>query len=187
MTDRQELAQWLAETATGSQSAFKELYDATSPQLYSLLLRILRNPDSAQDVLQDAYVKIWQKAGSYTPERGAPLTWLLSIARYSALDRLRRKRPEVTLPDDPELEAALLADEKGQNPSRANEDLQTLGAVQTCLKTLEAKQRNSVLLAYYEGLTHEELSARLDAPLGTVKSWVRRGLSRLRDCLAEVL
>lgn len=187
MTDQDELVQWLSETSAGSQSAFKNLYDATSPQLYSLLLRMLRNPDSAQDVLQDAYVKIWHKAASYAPERGAPLTWLLTIARYSALDRLRKRRPEVTLPDDPDLEARLLEDEEGRNPSDANEELQKLGAVQNCLNTLKPTQQNSVLLAYYEGLTHEELSERLGAPLGTVKSWVRRGLARLRECLNEVL
>lgn len=187
MTDREELTRWLAATATGNQGAFKNLYDATSPQLYALLLRILRSPDNAQDVLQDAYVKIWQKADSYAPERGAPLTWLLSIARYTALDRLRKKRPEVTLPNDPDLEARLLEDYKGQNPADENEELQTLGAVQTCLNTLQPNQRNSVLLAYYEGLTHDELSVRLGAPLGTVKSWVRRGLTRLRECLTGKL
>lgn len=183
MTNRDTLAQWLGETAVGNEIAFKKLYDATSPQLYSLLLRMLRNPDSAQDVLQDAYVKIWHKADSYAPDRGAPLTWLLTIARYSALDRVRKQRPEVTLPDDPDLEASVLEDETRQDPSDETEQLEALGAVQTCLQTLQSQQRDSVLLAYYEGLTHEELSLQLDTPLGTVKSWVRRGLSRLRECL----
>ncbi len=187
MTDRDQLKQWLTATASGDQQAFQKLYTATSPQLYALLLRILRNPDRAQDALQDAYVKIWQKADTYSSERGAPLTWLLSIARYRALDALRRKRPEVAMPEEPDMAATLLEDETSLNPSEENENLQSLDAVQTCLTTLQPQQRESVLLAYYEGLTHQELSSRLGAPLGTVKSWIRRGLMRLRECLSEVV
>ena len=154
-------------------------------QLYALLLRILRSPERAQDALQDAYVKVWQKADTYTPERGTPLTWLLSIARYRALDVLRRKRPEVAMPEEPDMMATLLEDEQALSPLEENENQQSLDAIRACLKTLQPQQRDSVLLAYYDGLTHQELSQRLDAPLGTVKSWIRRGLMRLRECLAE--
>lgn len=186
MTDRDQLKQWLQATAAGDERAFQRLYAATSPQLYALLLRMLHNSERAQDALQDAYIKIWQKADSYVPDRGAPLTWLLSIARYRALDLLRRRRPEVAMPEDPDMAAAMLEDEVALSPSEENENLQTLDAVQTCLKTLQPKQRQSVLLAYYEGLTHQELSQRLGAPLGTIKSWIRRGLASLRACLSEV-
>lgn len=186
-TNREELTQWLKATAGGDQQAFQKLYDATSPQLYALLLRILSDTDRAQDALQDAYVKIWQKADTYTGDRGAPLTWLLSIARYRALDALRRRRPEVGMPEDSNAAAALLEDEVAPGPSEQNETLQSLEAVQTCLTTLSSEQRQSVLLAYYEGLTHPELAERMDAPMGSVKSWIRRGLARLRECLTGIL
>lgn len=187
MIERNQLEEWLKATSGGDQQAFQSLYEATSPHLYALLMRILRNPDGAQDALQDAYVKIWQKAATYTPDRGAPLTWLLSIARYRALDMLRRRRPEVAMPDEPDVAATLMEDEAALSPAEENENLQSLDAVQTCLSTLSSEQRQSVLLAYYDGLTHPELAQRLDAPMGTVKSWIRRGLSRLRQCLSEVL
>jgi len=185
MAEREQLTEWLEATARGDQRAFQSLYAATSSQLYALLLRILRNPDRAQDALQDAYVKVWQKADTYAPDRGAPLTWLLSIARYRALDMLRRKRPEVAMPEEPDMVATLLEDQQSLSHSEENENQQSLDAIQVCLKTLQPQQRDSVLLAYYEGLTHQELAERMDAPLGTVKSWIRRGLMRLRECLAE--
>ena len=185
MAEREQLTEWLEATARGDQRAFQSLYAATSSQLYALLLRILRNPDRAQDALQDAYVKVWQKADTYAPDRGAPLTWLLSIARYRALDMLRRKRPEVAMPEEPDMVATLLEDQQSLSPSEENENQQSLDAIQVCLKSLQPQQRDSVLLAYYEGLTHQELAERMDAPLGTVKSWIRRGLMRLRECLAE--
>lgn len=185
MADPKQLAQWIAETATGDQHAFQRLYKATSPHLYALLLRILKTEDRASDALQDAFVKIWQKAETYAPERGAPITWLLSIARYRALDMLRRKRPEVGLPDDPDLEAMVLSDHKTNGPALDNETMQSLTAIRDCMKTLQTEQRESLLYAYYEGMTHTEISDKMDAPLGTVKSWVRRGLTRLRECLAD--
>tara|TARA_B100002052_G_scaffold258449_1_gene250420 strand:+ start:754 stop:1323 length:570 start_codon:yes stop_codon:yes gene_type:complete len=185
MAEREQLEAWLAATARGDEQAFGQLYSATSSQLYSLLLRILRSPERAQDALQDAYVRIWQKAHTYAPERGAPLTWLLSIARYRALDMLRRKQPEVAMPEEPDRVATLLEDEQSLSPLEENENQQSLSAINACLGDLSDEQRQCVLLAYYEGLTHQELAERMDAPLGTVKSWIRRGLLRLRDCLAE--
>ena len=185
MADPQQLAQWIADTAQGDQRAFQQLYKATAPHLYGLLLRILKTEDKAADALQDAFVKIWQKAGTYAPERGAPITWLLSIARYRALDLLRRRRPEVALPEDADMEALVLADDNANGPALDNETMQSLSAIQKCMKTLQTEQRQSLLFAYYDGMTHTEISKKMDAPLGTVKSWVRRGLTRLRECLAE--
>lgn len=185
MADRQQLAQWIAETAQGNQRSFQLLYTATAPHLYGLLLRILKAPDRADDALQDAFVKVWQKAETYAPERGAPITWLLSIARYRALDMLRRRRPEVGLPEDPELQALVLSDDDANGPVLDNETMQSLNAIKSCLTTLQTEQRQSLLFAYYQGMTHAEIATKMDAPLGTVKSWVRRGLMRLRECLAE--
>ncbi|MES1942650.1 putative RNA polymerase sigma factor (ECF family) protein [Salinisphaera sp. PC39] len=186
MASPEQLTTWLNATADGDQRAFRQLYTATSPQLYALLLRILKTEERAEDALQDAFVKIWQKAGTYSPDRGAPLTWLMSVARYRALDLLRRQRPEVGLPEDADLAAAVLVDEVSRSPAQDQETLQSLESVQTCLGTLQDEHKRSLLLAYYDGLTHQELSRKLDAPLGTVKSWIRRGLMRLRECLAEL-
>ena len=125
---------------------------------------------------------VWQKSETYAPERGAPLTWLLTIARYRALDLLRSKRPEVEMPEESEAPPLTLAD-PGEDPAQRAVESEGLGRLQRCLGGLEDEQRRSLLLAYYEGYTHQELARAMAAPLGTVKSWVRRGLSRLRECL----
>lgn len=182
MNRTKDLADWLASAAGGDEQAFASLYQAVAPQIYALLLRMLKRRDWAEEALQDAFLKIWQNAETYTPDRGAPLAWLMSIARYRALDLLRRKRPEVPIGDEGEAAFLGIAD-IGQEPYAQSEELDALTALQHCLETLQEEQRESVLLAYYEGYSHSELARRLKAPLGTVKSWVRRGLIRLRECL----
>jgi RNA polymerase sigma-70 factor, ECF subfamily len=186
MADPELLAHWLQASANGDRRAFQSLYRAASPHLFSLLLRMLKRRDLAEEALQDCFVRIWQKAHTYAPERGAPLTWLMTIARYRALDLIRRRRPEVSLEDD-EGETMEVADDINDNgpqgPLEASMTGQSMAELDRCLETLQALQKQSVLLAYYEGYTHEELAEQLDKPLGTVKSWVRRGLQRLRECL----
>ncbi|WP_420464749.1 sigma-70 family RNA polymerase sigma factor [Panacagrimonas sp.] len=187
MADSQELTRLLHATATGDRRAFAELYRESSSHLFGLLLRMLQRRDWAEEALQDCYIKIWQKAETYDAEKGAPLTWLLSVARYRALDLLRMKRPEVEMPDgddDFSLPPLTLHDEAEDPMARAVEG-QGIARMEACLRELPKEQRDALLLAYYEGYTHQELAVRLKAPLGTVKSWVRRGLARLRDCLDE--
>jgi RNA polymerase sigma-70 factor (ECF subfamily) len=180
-----DLTDLLAGTAAGDQRAFRALYEATSAHLFALLTRILKRRDWAEEALQDCYLKIWQKSESYEPRKGAPLTWLLTIARYRALDLLRRRRPEVLEAEGDEDGPSLLdqAVDPTQDPLARTEEREGLGRLERCMEGLGGEQRSSVLLAYYEGYTHQELAARLKAPLGTVKSWVRRGLAQLRDCL----
>ncbi len=182
--DAQQLSRLLAATAAGDPRAFAELYEASSSHLFGLLMRILRRRDWAEEALQDCFLKVWQKAETYAPEKGAPLTWLMTIARYRALDLLRAKRPEVNEADDEamtsELESAV---GETQGPLQGAETMQGLGELERCMKGLQQEQRQSVLLSYYEGYTHQELARRMKAPLGTVKSWVRRGLQQLRECL----
>lgn len=186
MAESEQLAKWLAAVAAGDQRAFKKLYEATSPHLFALLLRILKTQDNAEDALQDVYVKIWQKAKTYELKRGAPLGWLMSIARYRALDLLRRRDPEITMPDDPELVANILSDTHTAGPLVNSETMQGLSNVNRCMQSLRPEQRRSLLMVYYEGLTHQEVSDRLNVPLGTAKSLVRRGLISLRSCLANI-
>ena len=184
MNRSEQFADWLAAAAGGDQQAFASLYEAAAPQMFALLLRMLKRRDWAEEALQDTFFKIWQNAETYSPDRGAPLTWLMSIGRYRALDLLRRKRPEVSIGDEGEAAFLGLSDLE-QEPYARSEELAALSALQSCLETLQEVQRESVLLAYYEGYSHSELARRMKAPLGTVKSWVRRGLMRLRECLDQ--
>ena len=147
-----------------------------------MLVRILKRRDWADEALQDCYLRVWQKADTCAAGKGASMTWLISIARYRALDLLRAKRPEVS--DDLAPEEA--APETGA-PERLAESEEEIGHLSRCLDGLGSEQRSSILMAFYEGYTHSELADRLGAPVGTVKSWVRRGLQRLRDCLDMAL
>lgn len=182
MDDHPQLAEWLNATANRDSRAFARLYQQCAPHLYPLLLRMLKRQDWAEEVLQDCFLRIWQKAETYTPERGAPMAWISSVARYRALDLLRSRRPEDEMPEEYEAVEPMWAD-TGEDPLRQAEAGQGVQRLHGCLDQLQAEQRRSVLLAYYEGYTHQELTAAMKAPLGTVKSWVRRGLAQLRDCL----
>jgi RNA polymerase sigma-70 factor (ECF subfamily) len=178
----ERLTQLLAAVSDGDQRAFAQLYEASSAHLFGLLLRILQRRDWAEEALQDCFLKVWQKSETYEPARGAPLTWLSTIARYRALDLLRMKRPEVEMPEEGEEPPLALAD-PGQDPVDRAIEGEGMGRLKDCMGGLAEEQRRSVLLAYYEGYTHQELAQAMQAPLGTVKSWVRRGLTRLRECL----
>lgn len=187
MADVQRLTELLQATAKGDERAFSELYRESSSHLYGLLLRMLQRRDWAEEALQDCFIKIWQKAETYERDKGAPLTWLMTVARYRALDILRMKRPEVEMPENEDGSESLsiaFADET-QDPQARAEEGQGIARMRACLRDLPREQREAVLLAYYEGYTHQELAVMMRAPLGTVKSWVRRGLARLRECLEQ--
>lgn len=185
MADAEHLVRHLADTAKGDQQAFRQLYDASSAHLFGVLMRILKRRDWAEEALQDCYLKIWQKADTYTPEKGGPLTWLMTVARYRALDLLRVKRPEIAVSEDGEESMSFVDESAGIDPESGAVEREGLDRLGECMSTLQDEQRKSVLLAYYEGYTHTELASAMNAPLGTVKSWVRRGLQRLRECLGE--
>ena len=185
MAESAPLADWLKAVANGDSHAFARLYDHCAPHLYPLLLRMLKRQDWAEEALQDCFLRVWQKAETYTPDRGAPMAWIASVARYRALDLLRGKRLEVEMPEDLESAEPMWAD-PGDDPLRRTEAGQGMDRLRGCLDGLQREQRRSVLLAYYEGYTHQELARAMKAPLGTVKSWVRRGLAQLRDCLEGV-
>jgi RNA polymerase sigma-70 factor (ECF subfamily) len=162
----------------GSRAALKRLYEQESRRLYGVALRIARRPDLAADALQETFVQVWQNAGSFTPERGSAAAWLTGIVRFRALDAVRYSGREV-LSDDP-----ALGDEAHEPDMAAAIDLKVArGALERCLAALEDKQRRCIVLAFVDGLSHAEIATRLPAPLGSVKSWVRRGLISLRSCL----
>jgi RNA polymerase sigma-70 factor (ECF subfamily) len=170
----------LARAAGGDERAFARLYEATSAQLFGIALRIMRERHAAEDVLQDAYVRIWDSASSYAPDKGAALGWMVAILRHRAIDALRRRRPHLPLDAAPEADA--MADANPDPFSHAAQGAATRRLI-ACLDALGGRQKECLVLAYYDGLTQEELAARLAAPLGTVKSWVRRGLLQLKECL----
>lgn len=178
--DPKELAALLAACGRRDRTAFERLYRATAPKLFGVAARILRRDDWAEEVLQDCYVSIWHHAQDYTPGLAQPLTWMTSIVRNRCLDWLRK--PAIELPDeDDAIAGATPGDAPG--PLAQLERFSEAAAVTRCLATLDAKQRQSIALAFYEGLSHAEIASHLRAPLGSVKTWVRRGLARLKTCL----
>jgi len=176
-----QLMDLLARTALADQRAFAELYNLTSAHLYAVALRILRQSASAEEVLQESFVNIWHHAGSYVAARSQPLTWLTSIVRNRCLDQLRRREVDTVTIDD-EDEGMTLPD-NGPTPLEMLVSGADARAVKACVEALESGQKQAVALAFYRGLSHAELAAHLHEPLGTVKSWVRRGLERLKACL----
>src|SRR5262245_61671284 len=168
--------------ARSDKSALADLYRRTSPKLFSLLLRILKREDWAEETLQEGFINIWRHAGDYDPQKGSPFTWMASIVRHRALDLLRRTKRETLLGTEKDEAVQGPADE---NPSPLENLVHSreAQALKRCLEELQEEQRQSILSAYYQGLTHEELANRMKKPLGTVKTWIRRGLERLRKCL----
>jgi RNA polymerase sigma-70 factor, ECF subfamily len=177
---RQELAAALQRTARGDKAAFRLVYEATSLKLYGIVVRILGRRDLADEVLQEVYVRVWQRAGEFDSASGSPITWLATIARNLALDQARRKSPR-SIEEFPEV-LELPSDD---NPAATYERSEDLRRLQTCIEGLEPDRKELVLLVYYYGLTREEISGRIGRPVATVKTWLRRSLAQLRDCLGQ--
>lgn len=176
-----ELAWLLAGIAKGDQAAFERLYAATRAKLYGVVLRILRRPDLANDVLQEAYLKIWSRAGQFDPALASPLTWMVAIARNRAIDVLRR-RTEVSIEDESEA-LAMAAD--NPDPLARREMTEDLNRLLACLGRLDADRQRMVLLAYYSGKSREQLAQEFDRPVNTIKTQLRRALAELRECLGS--
>ena len=168
--------------ARGDHDALAELYDRHARPIYSLALRILQDPSDAEDVVQEVFSQAWQQAGRYDPSRGAVAAWLLTVGRSRAIDRLRarRARPE-NLMDE---RAVLNVVDLGQTQDQQILSAEQIARVRAALDELPVLQRVAIELAYYEGLTHAEIAARLEQPLGTVKTRIRLALLKLRDGLA---
>ncbi len=180
MITPQALVHLLERVARKDRAAFDEVYRQTSAKLYGIVLRILQRRDIADEVLQEVYVKIWDRAGDFDPRVASPISWLAAIARNRALDEVRRKVP-ASIEDHPELldvasgeESALASVLRGENGRRLHD----------CLARLEPDRRDMVVLAYCEGLSRDELAAKYDQPVNTVKTWLRRALAQLKGCLS---
>ena len=190
-TDRsKELAQLLARSALGDRTAFKRVYELSSGHLFAVILRIQRDRDLAEDLLQEVYVNAWKAAGSFDAQRAQPLTWLTHIARNKAIDGLRRTQAQPRLEslhhdddDDDRPDAAERMADTAPGPAALLEAASDARQLGHCMQGLSAQQRQSVALAFFDGLSHAEVASQLHQPLGTVKSWVRRALATLKTCL----
>jgi RNA polymerase sigma factor (sigma-70 family) len=175
-----------ASTTQDSQAALRELYDLTSGKLYGVAMRVLGNRDWAEDVLQEAFLNIWRIAGDYRVALSPPMAWMGVIVRSRALDFRRRRasdRADASVELDDMLNDTLASDEA--NPMDTTDASEQAWALHECLRKLENKQREVVSLAYLRDLSHGELAQQLQLPLGTVKTWIRRGLDQLRGCMAR--
>jgi RNA polymerase sigma-70 factor, ECF subfamily len=175
-----DLADLLARVARRDRAAFATLYKLTQAKLFGVIARILVRRDIAGEVLQEVYVRIWEKASDYERTKGSPIAWMATIARNRALDEARRVKP-VALDDLPEgFEPA--AEEV--DPLGSRERSEQLAALMKCLAQLDEEKRQIVLLAYYRGASREALSQRYSRPVPTIKTWLHRSLAQLRDCLS---
>lgn len=176
--EQDRFADLIARVALRDQAAFQQLYEKTSARAYGLALRMMGTAQPAQDLLQEAYLKVWANASEYRPDKGRVLSWLLGIVRYRALDALRAGKRHGKAMD------SHLQSEQQLNPQAGlvmpDENSEGLAH---CLQTLAASQRESIVQAFVYGWTYDELAARTAKPIGTIKSQIRRGLARLKECL----
>ncbi|OVZ94782.1 RNA polymerase subunit sigma [Yersinia frederiksenii] len=166
--------------AQGDQSAFEKLYRLTSPRLFAVALRMLRNPARAEEVLHDSFLTVWNLAGNYNAQLSAPLTWLTHIVRNRAIDLMRGSDNRLQSLDDDDTD--YLIDNSLTPLAQLQQDSEAK-QLAGCMAHLTAEQRQSIMLAYYQGLSHGEISVHLQQPLGTIKSWIRRALDHLKDCV----
>lgn len=177
---REKLRAAMVRLADGDSAALEEIYEATRVKLFGICLRILGDRKEAEDALQDVYINLWQKADRYDPERASPISWMATFARNRAIDRLRTGKVRqgavpveaaLPLPDDAPLADDLMV------------DAQNAAQIHKCIQGLDERTQSHIRSAFFEGFTYAELAERADVPLGTMKSWIRRGLQKLRACL----
>lgn len=179
--ERKHLIAALARVAAQDRAALREVYDRTAPKLFGVCLRISQNREAAEDILQDVYIKIWNRAGRFDATQASPITWLCAIARNAAIDWRRANGGPVLVTED---HAADVAD-TSETAAERIEAAQDRARIFDCLGALEAKQGKAIRLAFFDGFTYAQLADRMKVPLGTMKSWVRRGLLQLRECLGD--
>ena len=183
MTTNDELAALLARVALHDRAAFEQLYRDTCAHLLGIALRVLNRRERAEEVLQESFINVWQNAASFKPAVAGPMTWLINIVRNKAIDALRSGRAEHGSTFALDDAAQQVAADESLQPQRLLEASLTRLKIDTCMAGLNAQQRQALALAYYSGMVHTEIARALQAPLGTAKAWVRRGLDRLERCL----
>ena len=178
MSSAEEIEDLIGKVSLGDRQAFGRLYDLTNAKLFGVALRVLKDRASAEDVLQETYMKVWRRADRYARGGTSPMTWLITIARNTAIDKLRARRDS----DDIDAMADMLPG-SGPTPEQVAVAAGEAGRIADCLGELESPRDKAVRGAYLEGLSYAELSERLDVPLNTVRTWLRRSLISLRECM----
>lgn len=179
MSGAQELSVLLLRAADGDAAAFQTFYDRTSAKLFGIIARIVIERHEAEDVLQEVYVTVWRKAAMFDPARASPITWVATIARNRAIDRLRARPAGRHVP----VETAFALADDGPAPDAGMAHAQDAARLNAALATLEPRHAAAIRACYFEGVTYDDLAAREGIPVGTLKSWVRRGLIRMRGQL----
>jgi RNA polymerase sigma-70 factor, ECF subfamily len=179
-----QLANLLSRCALQDQHAFSQLYKLAAPKLFAVAVRITRRRDWAEEILQESFVSIWHHAQGYDAGKSAPMTWMTAVVRNRALDWLRRPR-ETEMGEAQEEMLAAIPDE-GPGPEELLRQSSDAARLAGCLQQLNEEQRRSITLAFMNGLSHSELAQQLQRPLGTIKTWIRRGLEQLRGCLQTI-
>jgi len=179
MLTQAELVWLLAAVAKGDAAAFERLYEATRAKLYGVLLRILGRTELADEVMQETYLKVWKMADKFDPTLASPITWMVAMARNRAIDIMRRKG-EVSIEEEPE---AMEVAAETPPPLAWREMTEELKRLLTCLGKLDPEKQRIVLLAYYSGWSREQLAKKLDIPVNTIKTWLRRSLLEIRECM----
>ena len=174
-----EISDLIARTALRDRAAFRDLYQRTSAKLFGVTLRILRDRAEAEEALQEVYVKIWQRADRFVATNYSPISWLVAVARNHSLDMIRARKPVAE-----EIGEALEIADGGLDPEAASIASGERVQIDTCLDTLEADKADCVKGAYLDGYSYEELAARHKVPLNTMRTWLRRSLLKLRECLS---
>lgn len=185
LDDNEQLRRLLAAVSLGNRKAFRTLYDSTAAKLFGFALRILKRDELAQEALQDAFVSIWHAAGTYQAHLAAPQTWMAAIVRNKALDIRRRMDASAEIdPGSFDFDPAEAVQDEAAGPEKRAALSRDAHALANCMGTLASGQRQAIGMAYLHDLSHSEVAAQLSMPIGTVKTWIRRGLERLRECLA---
>lgn len=186
MSQSEILLSLLRASAAGGVEAFHQLYQLTAPKLFAVCRKILKRNDWAEEVLQESFIKIWYNASEYHSDRGSVMGWMMTITRYRAIDFLRAHKHHQKLDALDSIDESLYANLL-ENPDQQTLNRETSNVLIGCMDTLEQDQKQALFMSYFHGLTHDELMKKLNVPLGTVKSWMRRGIESLKKCLTNKL
>ena len=180
MTDRKDIEDLIGRIALGDRAALAALYDATNGKLFSICLRVLQNRSEAEDALQDVYLRIWARADRYAVTGHSPMTWLITVARNLAIDRIRARKAKHV-----DIESLAEVAERGPGPEEASIAASEGRRISECFEELPSDRAQAVKAAYLDGATYQDLATRFDVPLNTMRTWLRRSLISLRECLSR--